>query len=81
MITLTVTMIIGVITVVGLLVTRMPNGNMPLPRVPADLAMPAGTKAAAVTFGQGWTAVVTTDDRILIFNAQGALRQDIGIAP
>ena len=80
-ITLTITMIVGVITVVGLLVTRMPNGNARLPQVPADLAMPAGTKAVAVTFGTDWTAVVTTDDHILIFDATGGLRQDIAISP
>ena len=73
-------MIVGVITVVGLLVTRMPNGNARAPQVPAALAMPPGTKAAAVTFGAGWTAVVTTDERILIFNAKGALIQDVAIA-
>jgi len=80
-ITLTITMIVGVITVVGLLVTRMPDGNAPRPMVPADLAMPAGTKAAAVTFGSGWTAVVTTDNRILVFDAAGALTQEVTVAP
>ena len=80
-ITLMITMIGGVITVVGLLVTRMPHGNVAPPEVPADLAMPAGTKAAAVTFGTGWTAVVTTNNRILVFDATGGLRQDIGINP
>ena len=74
-------MIVGVITVVGLLVTRMPNGNLPRPQVPADLAMPAGTTPAAVTFGTGWTAVVTTDNRILIFDAKGALTQEVAITP
>ena len=78
-ITLTITMIVGVITVVGLLVTRMPNGNVALPQVPATLAMPKGTKAAAVTFGTGWTALVTTDNHILIFDAKGVLRQDMTI--
>jgi Family of unknown function (DUF6476) len=79
-ITLTLTMIVGVITVVGLLVTRMPDGRAALPVVPPELTLPAGTQAQAVTFGSGWTAIVTTDSRILIFDSNGKLRQDIPIA-
>lgn len=70
-----ITMIVGVITVVGLLVTRMPRAPA-APVLPADLTLPAGARAAAVTFGTGWIAVVTTDDRILIFDTAGNLRQD-----
>lgn len=69
------TMIVGVITVVGLLVTRMPKPAA-APVVPDGLALPAGAKVAAVTMGTGWIAVVTTDDRILIFDAAGNLRQE-----
>ena len=76
---LTITMIVGVITVVGLLVTRMP---VPVagPVLPDTLTLPTGAKAAAVTMGTGWIAVVTTDDRILIFDAAGNLRQEHQIA-
>ena len=75
-------MIAGVITVVGLLVTRMPQAlSAQAPRLPEDLALPPGTTAEAVTFGKGWTAVVTQDDRILIFGTDGALRQEVRIAP
>ncbi len=81
-IVLTLTMIGGVITVVALLVTRMPQAFVaPLPDLPEGFALPAGTRAQAVTFGQGWVAVVTTDDRILIFGSDGALRQEVGLAP
>ena len=80
MITLTITMIVGVITVVGLLVTRMPDGSARAPVLPAGLVLPAGAKAAAVTFGTGWTAVVTTDNRILVFDTKGVLIQDVAIA-
>ena len=78
-IVLTLTMIGGVITVVGLLVTRMPQAYATTPKIPADLMLPAGTVAQAVTFGQGWTAVVTGGNRILIFNTSGVLVQDIAI--
>ena len=74
-------MIVGVITVVGLLVTRMPDGRAQAPVVPSELAMPAGARAAAVTFGKGWVAVVTTDDRILVFDDKGALRQQVALTP
>lgn len=81
-IVLTLTMIGGVITVVGLLVTRMPQAfSTTAPTLPEGLILPDSTKAAAVTFGTGWIAVVTTDDRILIYGKNGTLRQDIRISP
>ncbi len=82
MIVLTLTMIGGVITVVALLVTRMPQAfGAPPPTLPAEFALPEGTRAQAVTFGTGWVAVVTTDDRILIFDAIGTLRQEVPLTP
>jgi Family of unknown function (DUF6476) len=81
-IVLTLTMIGGVITVVALIVTRMPQAFVaPAPTVPEALALPEGTTVAAVTFGTGWIAVVTEDDRILIFGADGALRQEVAVTP
>ena len=78
---LTLTMIGGVITVVGLLVTRMPRAFPATPELPAQIALPAGATARAVTFGEGWIAVVTDGDRILIFPPDGRLAQDIAVAP
>ncbi|WP_128514027.1 DUF6476 family protein [Tabrizicola thermarum] len=75
---LTLTMIGGVITVVGLLVTRMPQAfSTTSPTLPEGLTLPAGTEPAAITFGSDWIAVVTTDDRILIYGRNGALRQEL----
>lgn len=79
MIVLTATMIVGVITVVGLLVTRMPDIT-PL-ATPEQLALPGGTRAAAVTMGRDFIAVVTEDDRILIFGRDGVLRQEVEVVP
>ncbi len=79
-IVLTLTMIGGVITVVALIVTRMPTAFQSTPEVPATLKLPEGTTAGAVTFGKGWIAVVTTDDRILIFSDEGRLLQDVAVA-
>ena len=79
---LTLTMIGGVITVVGLLVTRMPQAfSATAPILPEGLVLPEGLEPAAVTFGSGWIAVVTTDDRILIYGRNGTLRQDLRISP
>jgi Flp pilus assembly protein protease CpaA len=81
-IVLTLTMIGGVITVVGLLVTRMPQAfSAPAPSLPEGFTLPEGTTAEAVTFGDGWIAVVTADNRILIFGRDGQLRQDLAITP
>ena len=74
-------MIGGVITVVWLLVTRMPQAFQAVPTLPEAIEMPQGTKAQAVTFGEGWFAVVTEDDRILIFSKAGQVLQDIAITP
>lgn len=78
---LTLTLILGVITIVGLLVTRLPlpGAAMAPPTLPASLALPEGTQPYAITHGTGWVAVVTTDDRILIFDTAGTLTQEVQI--
>ena len=78
---LTLTLILGVITIVGLLVTRLPlPGATIAPQpFPENLALPEGTRPAAITRGTGWVAVVTTDDRILIFDTAGTLTQEVMI--
>jgi len=81
-IVLTVTMIAGVITVVGVIVTRMPDASRATPLLlPEAIILPAGTRAQAVTLGDDWIGVVTEDDRFLVFDRRtGTLRQDIAIA-
>ncbi|GAB1480711.1 DUF6476 family protein [Paracoccaceae bacterium] len=76
---LMITMIAGLIAVVTLLVTRLPDPNA-APRLPEGLALPEGAVPAAVTLGTGWIAVVTEDDRILIFlTADGRLLQEVKV--
>ena len=58
-----ITMIVGVIAVVATLVTRMPDGRVPLPDV---VTLPAGEVAQAVTIGQGWLAVVTQSQKVTL---------------
>ncbi len=78
-ITLMITMIVGVITVVSLLVTRMPDASSAAPQVPETLTLPEGLKAEAVTLGKGWIAVVTSSQEILIFDPAGGLLQRIDL--
>lgn len=74
---LTLSMIGAVITVVWLLVTRMPQVMSGPPKLPETVVLPQGETAAAVTFGKSWYAVVTQTGRILIYSETGKLRQDV----
>ena len=82
---LTVTLIAGVITIVGLLVIRLSAAAPPL-TLPPEIGLPAGETAEAVTLGRGWVAVVTRDaagrERVRILDAvTGAGRGVAEIAP
>lgn len=81
---LTLSMIGGVITIVAVIVTRMPAALTAAPALPAAISLPDGLTAGAVTFGTGFVAVVATGaggERILLFAPDGRLRQDIPVAP
>ncbi|MDP3263793.1 MAG: DUF6476 family protein [Tabrizicola sp.] len=81
-IVLTLTMIGGVITVVALIVTRMPTAFVAAtPSLPERITLPDGTHPTAVTFGTGWVAVVTNDERIMIYRQDGTLRQEVRLTP
>jgi hypothetical protein len=61
--TLTAVLILGVIAIVALLVIRLNAAGPGLsPALPAEIALPAGETATALTRGTGWIAVVTRDD-------------------
>lgn len=77
---LTLTTIGGVITVVAVIVTRMPKALTAPVALPETLALPDGARAAAFTQGRDWLAVVTEDGRILIFDRDGSFRQEIEIS-
>ena len=74
-ITLTLVMIGGVITTVGLLVTRFPKPVT----APEALQLPAGAVPTAITQAQTYWVVVTEDDRMLFFNSDGSLRGEIDL--
>tara|TARA_R110002049_G_scaffold140930_9_gene302415 strand:- start:21355 stop:21639 length:285 start_codon:yes stop_codon:yes gene_type:complete len=74
---LTVVMIGGVLVVILLLVTRLRDAG---PDMPQAITLPDGTEAQAFTQGRGWYAVVTQDNKILIFDQiSGKLRQTVVI--
>ena len=73
---LTAVMIVGSVTVMVALVQRL---RVPSVAVPEALALPAGVRPVAVTRGPGWWAVVSQDDRILIFDGSGTLRDEVAV--
>lgn len=75
---LTAVMICGVVLVIALLVIRL-NGPAPLP-LPAHITLPENARPTAFTRGPDWIAVVSEDNRILIFDIEsGALTQELQI--
>lgn len=82
---LTASMIGGLVTIIVLIVIRVPNVvrtiEDPVP-LPATITLPDGSVAESFTQGGDWYAVVTKGGEILIFNRDdGSLRQKIRIAP
>ena len=81
---LSVTMVVGFIIIVVLFVIRFSDAFGPARpagmALPDSISLPAGARATAFTRGEDWFAVVTDDDRILIFDAaSGALRKEISV--
>ena len=73
--TLTATMLVGLVVVVGLLVTRL---RVKAPELPFSITLPDGARANAVTMGDTWYAIVTDGDQILIYDRMsGALKQTV----
>ncbi|MEL7212698.1 MAG: DUF6476 family protein [Pseudomonadota bacterium] len=74
---LTATMILGVLAIIFLLVMRL---QQPAPlALPDRLQLPDGTTATAFTQTDDWIAIITDDNRIVIYERDGTLRQMIQI--
>ncbi|SMO47761.1 hypothetical protein SAMN06265380_101916 [Ruegeria faecimaris] len=74
---LTAVMIGGVLVTFALIVIRLSDRT---PTLPDQVELPDGAKAQAVTIGNNWFAVVTDDNRILIFDkTTGRQRQEITV--
>ncbi|MEQ8898558.1 MAG: DUF6476 family protein [Roseovarius sp.] len=75
---LTATMILGFIVIVVLFVIRFSDAFAP--DLPDVITLPDGTTPTAFTKGADWYAVVTSDDRILIYDLDsGELRQTLQV--
>jgi hypothetical protein len=72
---LMVVMIVGFLTLIVMLVMRLAPSTPELP-LPSSITLPDGSKAETFTQGPDWFAVVTNDNRILIYDrATGKLKQ------
>ncbi|TNC70887.1 DUF6476 family protein [Rubellimicrobium roseum] len=72
---LMVVMILGFLVLIAALVMRL---NADGPSLPQSVDLPEGARATAFTQGGDWFAVVTADDRILIYDRlTGRLRQTL----
>lgn len=68
-------MIGGVLVIIALIVMRFYDVPPPLPDT---IELPEGVSAVAFTQGPDWYAVVTDDDRILVFDrVTGSLKQTV----
>ena len=73
-------MIAGFLLIVALFVIRLSEDRPGVLALPDHVDLPDGTRAVAFTVGADWYAVVTDDNRILIFDrASGALRQTVTV--
>lgn len=73
---LTVVMIVGVVLIAALLVIRL---NQPALAIPDQITLPPRTTAISYTQTQDWFAVVTDDNKILIFDLNGQLIQEVDV--
>ncbi len=72
-----VVMIAGFVVLILTLVIRL---NQTTSVAPDKITLPDGVTATAYTVGNGWYAIVTEENHILIYDAAtGGLRQDITI--
>lgn len=69
---LTATMILGVLTIVVLLVIRLQTPPRTIP-IPAQIALPEGTRVIAITQTADRLLVVTEEDNLLVFDASGTM--------
>ena len=75
---LTGTMVVGFIVIVVLFVTKFSDAFGP--ELPDEIILPSGAEATAFTRGENWYAIVTKDNRILIYDAtSGEIRQTVTI--
>ncbi|KJZ30880.1 hypothetical protein TW83_12095 [Paracoccus sp. S4493] len=76
---LTLVMGVGMIAVVALLWVRL---NQPvLPELPDAITLPQDAQTRAVTFATDRIVVLTTDDRVLVYDRAGTLMGQTALQP
>lgn len=76
---LTSVMIVGVIVIIGLLVTRLGMAPAPL-ALPDNISLPEGTRVEALTLSADWVIVLGRGDTVLFFDRRsGQLRHQIDL--
>jgi hypothetical protein len=75
---LTGVMIVGVVMIIALLVIRL-NAD-PTPALPASITLPDGSTPVAFTQTANWYAIVTSDNKILIYTLDGQLRDTVNVS-
>jgi len=65
--TLAGVMIFGLLTITGLLVTRLGTPT-PLPALPDTITLPDNARAEAITFARNWLIVITDQNTALLYD-------------
>ena len=70
-------MILGLLVLITLIVIRFRTPPAPaLPTLPAEITLPDGEQAQAITAGPGWYLIVTTDGQALVYTPDGVLQSE-----
>jgi len=78
---LTSVMILGVIVIIGLLVTQIARSPAPF-ALPDNISLPDDTAASAVTLSRDWVLIVTENQTLLVFDRRtGALTHNVDLLP
>ncbi len=82
---LAVVMGLGILSVAVVLWVRLGPGARPqpgaIPALPAQIVLPEGLRAQAVTFARDWIVVVAESGEVLLFDRDGGLRQRVAPQP
>ena len=73
---LTVSMIVGILTIAALLAFKLRSGNINFPQT---LTLPDGTKPIAFTQTKDWYSIITDANEILIYKNDGTLIKSIKV--
>lgn len=78
---LTSVMILGLIVIIGLLVTRIGMAPAPL-ALPEQITLPEGARVEALTLARNWVVVLTDGGEVLLYDRRdGRLRHEISLPP